>query len=569
MMVGAVAEVVTLGAVLPFIAVLVEPEQVFVNRFGSAMVRIFGISDSDHLMTSLTALFVSAAAVSALIRIAVLRATAVLAAGVGTELGLEMYRRTLHQPYRVHVARHSSEVMSGLVNKVDTVSFGVFLPLLGLLSSSVVMVSVTGALIAVDPTIALATLAGFGLAYVAIARLVQKRLRGLSEVIAENQTSIIRTIAEGLGGIRDILLDGTQSLYLDWYEEQDRQWRRARADTIFIRGTPRHLMEALGIGLVAFIALWLRRGDDLVSALPVLGVIVLGGQRLLPALQQAYGTWTAIAGNTASLSESVELLDQPMDPGAETFVPAPSGLRDSIKFGSVSFRYEELGPLVIENFDLTIPAGNRIGIAGPTGSGKSTVLDLLMGLLEPTTGKLTVDGQEISGASLKSWQRSVAHVPQSIYLSDSSFAANIAFGIVPEQIDMERVIQASEQAELASFIEETTNGYRTNIGEHGVRLSGGQRQRIGIARALYKGASVLVLDEATSALDKVTEAAIMESIERLDRNITVLMVTHRLSTMKHFDMIVELIGGRITAVGSYDELLSSSPSFGDLASGSR
>jgi ATP-binding cassette subfamily B protein len=224
---------------------------------------------------------------------------------------------------------------------------------------------------------------------------------------------------------------------------------------------------------------------------------------------------------------------------------------------------------VIEDFDLTIPAGNRIGIVGPTGSGKSTVLDLLMGLLEPTTGKLTVDGQEISGASLKSWQRSVAHVPQSIYLSDSSFAANIAFGIVPEQIDMERVRQASEQAELASFIEETTNGYRTNIGEHGVRLSGGQRQRIGIARALYKGVSVLVLDEATSALDKVTEAAIMESIERLDRNITVLMVTHRLSTMKHFDVIVELTGGRITAVGSYDELLSSSPSFGDLASGSR
>lgn len=568
MMVGAIAEVVTLGAVLPFIAILIEPDQVFVNRFGSAMVRIFGISDSDHLMTSLTALFVSAAAVSALIRIAVLRATAVLAAAVGTDLGLEMYRRTLHQPYRVHVARHSSEVMSGLVNKVDTVSFGVFLPVLGLLSASVVMVSVTGALIAVDPMIALATLTGFGLAYGLIALIVQKRLRALSEVIAENQTSIVRTIAEGLGGIREVLLHGMQGVYLNWYEEQDRHWRRARSDTIFIRGTPRHLMEALGIGLVAFIALWLRRGDELVSALPVLGAIVLGGQRLLPALQQAYGTWTSVAGNTASLAEAVELLEQPMDLETESPVPAALDFRDSIKFCSMSFRYEESGPLVIDNFDLTIPVGARIGIAGPTGSGKSTVLDLLMGLLEPTKGTLTVDGLEISGASLKSWQRSVAHVPQSIFLTDSSFAANIAFGIKPEDIDRERVRRVAEQAELAKFIEETTSGYESHIGENGVRLSGGQRQRIGIARALYKGASVLVLDEATSALDSKTEAAIMHSIECLGRNITVFIVTHRLATMKNIDLIVELANGRITATGSYDELLNSSVSFRELASGS-
>jgi ATP-binding cassette subfamily B protein len=325
-------------------------------------------------------------------------------------------------------------------------------------------------------------------------------------------------------------------------------------------------MEALGMVLIAVLAFGLSRSSQgVATALPVLGALALGAQRLLPALQQGYGAWASIAGSQASLDDTVALIDQPLPPELVLPVPAPQPLRDAICFKAVRFRYTSDSPWVLDGLDLTIPRGTRVGLVGGTGSGKSTTLDLLMGLLAPTEGEVLVDGQPIVGARVRAWQRTIAHVPQSIYLADTTFTENIAFGIPRAEVDMERVQHAARQAQIAAFIESRPEGYEAYVGERGVRLSGGQRQRIGIARALYKRASVLVLDEATSALDNATEQSVMEAIEGLHRDLTILLIAHRLTTVRRCDTIAELAYGRVVAQAPYEELLQCSSSFRRMA----
>jgi ATP-binding cassette subfamily B protein len=297
-----------------------------------------------------------------------------------------------------------------------------------------------------------------------------------------------------------------------------------------------------------------------------LGALALGAQRLLPALQQVYGAWATIAGSHASFEDTVELLDQPLPPDAMVPRPAPLPFREEIRFDNVRFRYAGDGPWVIDHLNLVIPKGARVGLVGGTGSGKSTTLDLLMGLLPPTEGSIAIDGLALGGSAVRAWQACIAHVPQSIFLADTTLLQNIAFGTPPDAIDSERVRLAAQRAQIFEFIDSTPQGFETLVGERGVRLSGGQRQRIGIARALYKEASVLVLDEATSALDNSTERSVMDAIDGLSRDLTVIMIAHRLSTVRRCDTIVELEHGRVVAQAPYDQLLRDSPSFQRMAS---
>jgi ATP-binding cassette subfamily B protein len=285
-------------------------------------------------------------------------------------------------------------------------------------------------------------------------------------------------------------------------------------------------------------------------------MLALGAQRLLPLMQQIYGNWSVVMGSKAELADVLALLDQPFAESTNLSGSAQLELKDSIRFDNVSFRYGLSGPWVISKFDLEIQKGARIGIIGSTGSGKSTAIDLLMGLLEPTQGQILLDGQKITHDDLRAWQKIVAHVPQSIFLTDNTIAENIAFGILPEQIDHERVRLAAKQARIAEFIESRPEGYKAIVGERGVRLSGGQRQRICIARALYKRASVLVFDEATSALDNETENAVMQAIEELSNDLTLVIIAHRLTTLKNCTQIVQLDEGVVARIGNYQEIVS-------------
>jgi len=437
---------------------------------------------------------------------------------------------------------------------------------LALTSSTVLMMAIISALIAIDPMVASVSAVGFGASYVLITGMFHRRLHRNSQRIAYEQTQVVKALQEGLGGIRDVLLDGTQPVYCNIYRQADLPLRRAQGNNTFIGQSPRYAMEALGMVLIAALAYVLgRQAGGIATAIPVLGALALGAQRLLPALQQSYSAWAGIAGSHASLADTIALLDQPLP--AELLQPAPLPLpfKNTIHFDTVRYRYTSDGPWVLDGLNLTIPKGARVGLVGSTGSGKSTTLDLLMGLLIPTEGAILVDGHPISNNRVRAWQRSIAHVPQIIYLADTTLAENIAFGVPTETIDLDRVRQAARQAQIANFIENSPKGYQAFVGERGIRLSGGQRQRIGIARALYKQASVLVFDEATSALDNATEQSVMDSIEGLSSDLTILLIAHRLSTVRRCDTILELEQGRLVASGTYEQLLELSPSFRKMA----
>jgi ABC-type multidrug transport system fused ATPase/permease subunit len=565
MLVSAFAEVVSLGAVMPFLGILVAPDRVFKHSIVADVVHAWGITSADQLVLPLTLAFVTAALIASAIRIFLLWVITRLAFATGSDLSIDVYRRTLYQPYQVHVARNSSEVISAITNKVNGV-VGVLLSSMTIISSTLLLVAIMLVLIVINPMAASLAAVGLGASYAFITWISRRRLYLNSRRIAFEQTQVIKALQEGLGGVRDVLLDGTQAVYCDIYRQADYPLRQAQANNSVIGQSPRYLMEALGVALIAALAYALSsQAGGIATALPVLGALALGAQRLLPALQQLYGAWASIAGTHSSLADAIELLDQPLPAELLQPTPAPLLIQNAISFNAVRFRYTSESPWVLDGLNLTIPRGARVGFVGITGSGKSTMLDLLMGLLLPTEGELLLDCQPIRGNRLRAWQRSIAHVPQSIYLADATLAENIALGVARNAIDLNRVQQAARLAQIADFIESSPEGYQAYVGERGIRLSGGQRQRIGIARALYKQANVLVFDEATSALDNATEQSVMDAIDGLSRGVTILMIAHRLTTFRRCDIIVELERGRVIAQGTYEQLLERSPSFRNMA----
>lgn len=566
MLISAFAEVVSLGAVLPFITILTAPDLVFSYPIVVDVLRVFGISVAEELVLPLTILFASAALLAGSIRLLLLWVTTRISFACGADLSIEVYRRTLYQPYWMHLARNSSEVISGITYKVNGVVFWVLQPMLILVSSIVLLVAILITLIAIDPVVASLAAIGFGASYGVISWFSRQRLRRNSIRIAHEQTQVIKALEEGLGGIRDVLLEGAQPVYCDVYRQAEQPLRVAHGNNNFIAGSPRFAMEAIGMVLIAMLAYGLsRQVGGLATALPVLGALALGAQRLLPALHQTYSAWASIVGGHATLADTMDLLEQPVPDEATQPAPDPLAFQNSIRFNAVRFRYAQDGPWVLDGCELTIPKSSRIGIVGKTGSGKSTMVDLLLGLLMPTEGEIVVDGLTLNGSHIRAWQRAIAHVPQSIYLADTTLAENIAFGVLPRAIDLQRVQEVARQAQIADFIESRPERYNAIVGERGVRLSGGQRQRIGIARALYKQASVLMFDEATSALDNSTEQAVLGTIQGLNRDLTIIIIAHRLSTVRCCDTIMELDQGRVVAQGTYEELLENSPSFRKMA----
>jgi len=566
MIVGGLAEVISIGAVIPFVTVLVSPERVLQIAPVSTLARILGLDRPDDLVVPLAAVFIVLVLLAVAIRLVLVWATTRLAVVTAADLSAEAYERTLYQPYATHVGRNTSEVTSGVIHKVEAIVSGMLIPLQVAVGAIFSMVMVTAALVLIDPIIALITLGAFGGGYVVINRVFRERLAVNSRRIAREQTRVIKAIQEGIGGIRDVIIDGTQSVFLDEFRSSDRPVRHAQGSNSVIQQAPRVLMEGVAMLLISILAVVLSsRSDGIVSGLPILGALALGGQRLLPLYQQCYSAIVLVQGNRALLVTALEILEQPMPPTYGLPSPSPLDLRVGIECQHLRFRYTDNGLWVVDDLDLTIRSGTRLGLVGMTGCGKSTLLDLLMGLLVPDQGAVLVDGQRLEGNRLRAWQRSIAHVPQHVFLSDTSLAENIAFGIPVEEIDMDRVREAVRHAMIAEFIEAEPAKYATVVGERGIRLSGGQRQRIGIARALYKRASVLIFDEATSALDNQTERSVMNSLVDLNREVTVLLVAHRLSTLKECDVIVEMRDGQIVGEGTFESLMLTSDTFREMA----
>lgn len=547
MMASGLAELVSLGAVLPFLAVLSNPEQLWQQPLVQLLATASGFSEPSDLILPATFVFALATVFAALIRLANLWCNGRLAAAVGSSLSCEAYRRTLYQPYEVHVQRNSSSVISSTTTYIGR-TVDALNTFLQLVTSVLVSISLFVGLIIIDAQIAIAAAVLFGSSYALLAMTVRRELRRNGNLITLALNQQLKALQEGLGAIRDILLDGNQQAYLDIYRKADVPQRKLESKNVFLSFFPRYALEALGLVGIALLGglLVMQRGSA-DGIIPLLGTFALGAQRLLPALQQIYSGWARLKGYNASIQAVLVMLNQPLPP--QIGLSKALVLREGICFEGVHFCYGANQPDVLSSLDLEIRRGERVGLIGTTGSGKSTMVDLLMGLLSPTTGRVLVDGSDLHDPAhpdrLPAWQASIAHVPQTIYLADSSIAENIAFGVERELIDLDRVKKAAQQAQIASFVESSAEGYWSFVGERGIRLSGGQRQRIGIARALYKQAPVLVLDEATSALDTSTEEAVMEAVEGLSNDLTVVMIAHRLSTVEHCDRIIRLENGLI------------------------
>lgn len=557
MVVASIAEAVSIGAVLPFLGVLTSPERVFTHAEIQPFVRLLEIETPQQLLLPVALGFCAAAIVSGGVRLLLLYTTTRYSYVVGADLSIDAYRRTLYQPYAVHISRNSSEVINGITGKTAMMVGSILVPMLNLFSVFMLLVGILSALLSIDPTIALTAGVFFGGVYWLIIRVSRRRLQINSECIARESTQVIKSLQEGLGGIRDVLVGGTQAAYVSIYQAADRRLRYAQGNNTFIGASPRFVIETLGMVLVVSLAYVIsQREGGVTAAIPILGTVALGAQRLLPILQQGYSSLAIIRGAEASLRDTLELLDQTLPEHTNADTVQPIVFASEIRLGGLSFRYAPDAPWVLRDVDLKIKKGQRIGFMGATGSGKSTLLDIVMGLMPAGEGSLEIDGEPISMSNLRAWQAHIAHVPQSIYLADCSVAENIAFGIPRGEIDHERVRMAARRAQIAEVIENLPKQYETFVGERGVRLSGGQRQRIGIARALYKRADVIIFDEATSALDHETERAVMEAIDGLGEDLTVLIVAHRLSTLRNCDLIAELDKGRVRRIGSYRDLIT-------------
>ena len=556
MFIGAFAEVFSLGLFVPFLAVIVQPEKVIFQEPFTTLFNHVGISQGPSARIPITFLFIFGVVVSGFVRVILLWAQTRIGNGIGSELGAAAYERTLYQPYLKHTQRNSSDIIATLQTKVNTTVYFVVIPFLTFVASIFIGLAILMAAACLEPVATI--LIGFFFAgiYLCMGIFFRKKIYKNSHVVKYEQNIVVQKIMEGMGAIRDVLLDGSQIQYVGDYRHADIRLRRSYGNLAIFAGLPRPILESAGLVLLAGFACFLSGTNPNTSnALQVVGIIGLTAQRMLPLIQQVYSSWVSINGGLGCLKDVLGLLDQPLPNDKKNVIINKNSFQKEICFKKVSFRYADNLPLVLDQLSFTVSKGSRVGFIGKTGSGKSTCLDLLMGLLEPTDGIILVDGNPLGQKTIRAWQKNIAHVPQAIYLADSSLEENIAFGTPQDKIDIERVRSAARKAHIADFIESLPQGYQALVGERGIRLSGGQRQRIGIARALYKQAQVLVFDEATSALDGATEYSVMEAIHSLSPDLTVMIVAHRVTTLKGCDQILELSGGKIERMGTYRTII--------------
>ena len=541
MIIASIMEVVSIGAIVPFLGALTSPEKIFQHTITQPIIQAFEITKPSQLLLPLTTFFVAATLLAGTVRLLLLYFLIRLSNAVGSDLSIDIYRRTLYQDYLVHISRNSSDVINSVIIKTNAVVSQIVLPTLALISSIIIMIGIMSVVFMVNAQMALIAFSTFALIYWIISTFTKKYLLKNSEIVAQQSTKMIKSLQEGLGGIRDVLIDGSQELYCKVYKGSDQSMRKAVGDNNFIGQSPRYLIEGLGMTLISILAyvVSLQEGGVLV-AIPALGALALGAQKLLPTLQLAYRSYSQLKGAKSSFDDVLDMLNQPLPANTEQDSIIPIPFEQEIVFKDVSFRYAKDTPWILKNVNLTFKKGETIGFIGETGSGKSTLLDILMGLLPPSSGKMLIDSVAITHENRRAWQKHISHVPQSIYLADTSVQENIAFGVELDKIKDHEVVKAADQAQISKVINDLKNQYKTFIGERGVQLSGGQRQRVGIARALYKGSDVLIFDEATSALDNETEKKIMLQISQLKDHQTIFIIAHRITTLKQCDHIIRL-----------------------------
>lgn len=548
-------ELASIGAVSPFMLALTRPEIPFNYLVSSEAAQVLGIANAQAIVLPITIAFIVLMSLSALFRSIVLYFGTRFSFSLGSEISTACYRAYLNKPYLEVISDHTSEIINSIFVNINLVIYQIINPVTIFFSGLSLIVSLSVLMLIVNPTGAVAAFFFLAIFYFAIHILGKSRAKENGAKIDFESSRAIKALQDGIGGIRDIIIDGTQKAFLDLHSSADLNLRKLQGANQFISAFPRIGIEAAAMIVVAIAGYWISEKSGLALALPTLAIIVMAGQRLLPALQQCYVSINSINSSVQALCKINDLLIFDKNNSAALEKNQKLTFNNSVCLKNIEIKLGNPPKLILSRVNLEIRKGERIGLIGTSGSGKSTLVDILMGLLSPTSGSVEVDAIRLNSHNVKSWMLKVSHVPQSIFLTDASIKCNIAFGVPEAAIDLARVEQAIKSAQLTDLIDTLTDGIDSIIGERGAFLSGGQRQRIGIARALYKNSQILIFDEATSALDTETESSVMNCIYDLDPNLTVIVIAHRLSTLKGCDRIVEIDSGGIREIGTYDELV--------------
>jgi len=576
MVVGmAVLETAGVASVMPFLSVLSNPEVIETNPVLSATYHGLGFETVDGFLVLLGgavfALLIFSAVFRTLTHYAMNRFIEMRRHSVSSRL-LETY---LRQPYAFFLDRHSGDMAKNILSEVDQLVGRVLRPGMLMVAYSVVVLSIVTLLVVVNPLLALVVALGLGSMYLMVYVGVRRLLGRIGHERAEANQERFEAAGEALGGIKDIKLLGREQAYLKRFLQPSIVQAGHQATTQTLAEVPKYLIEAMALGGIVVLTLALMamhggvEGDGLGEVLPVLGLYGFAAYRMLPAANQIYAGAARIRFGEAAVDSAYnDLLYRAQLAEIRGTAPAAMHPQREVALDSITFMYPNATLPALEGIDLTIPVGSSIGLVGSTGAGKTTLVDVVLGLLRPTDGTIRVDDEAVTDDNLRAWQQALGYVPQDIFLTDSTVTENIALGVPPEEIDRDQVERCARMAQVHEFImQDMPDQYDTVVGERGVRLSGGQRQRIGIARALYHDPSVLVFDEATSALDSVTEKAVMQAIDNLHHDKTIILIAHRLSTVENCDQVVLLEQGRIAAQGRFDELRESSEKFREMAGG--
>lgn len=551
MMFVAVLEMVSLGLVIPFLSILTSPDVFYekIALLGNNELLKFIKENVNSL--SITILFCIVTVVAGLSRVILLWMGTKVSFSTGADINKDVFQKTISQPYLVHVNRNTSELINSIFGNSKNVILTIS-AVLTLISSIFIMTAILITLLMINSIMTISMFILFSFIYAGFIFFTRKKQLGNSELMHNGSASLIKILQESLGGVRDIILDGTQKFHVENFASIDAHLRRAQASTIFINGFPKHVIESIGIlGITGFGYFITIQNGNVSAAVPIIGGFAFGAQKILPLAQQIYTSWSSLLSNYASLNNLLSLLQQ-KNAFTENDKKNKLHFSHELKVQDIFFKYKKSSKWILNGITLTIKKGSVTGLMGVSGGGKSTFLDVMMGLLEPNEGFISIDGKHISFSEMSSWAFNISHVPQTIYLSDASIAMNISLKNNPQEIDQENLLEAVKKAQLEDFIKTLPNGLDTFVGERGIMLSGGQRQRIGIARALYKKSDVLILDEATSALDSETEREIMKTVNELSDQITIIMVAHRLSSLEICDDIYKIKDGKLEKLKAKD-----------------
>jgi len=560
----ALLDAIGVASILPFMAVIANPEIIETNLLLNKMFKAlasFGVESNQEFLFSLGVIvfitLITSLAFKAITTYAQVRFVQMREYSIGKRL-IEEY---LYQPYSWFLNRNSADLGKTILSEISKVVGGGINPLMELIAKGMITIALIVLLIVADPKLALIVGLSLGASYGLIYKLTQKYLNKIGEQSLKNNQLRFTAVSEAFGAAKEVKVGGLEKIYVRRFSTPAQSFAKNHAASSAITQLPRFALEAIAFGGIMLVVLYLMaQTGSFAGALPIISLYAFAGYRLMPALQQIYASFTQLTFVGPSLNKLYDDLKNLRQINSDD--GNIISLKKEIILNNVSYQYPNTDRTALKDINLKILAGSKVGIVGSTGSGKTTTVDLILGLLDVQSGTLEVDGQVINKSNVRAWQKSIGYVPQQIYLSDDTIAANIAFGVKLEDINQEALFRASKTANLHDFvINELPQKYNTTIGERGIRLSGGQKQRIGIARALYHNPKILILDEATSALDNATEAAVMEATSNLGKDITIILIAHRLSTVKNCDLIYLLEKSKLKMSGTFEELINNDLSF--------